>query len=119
MNKRSLKNRGKTAQILRCKLGTRLCHDARQVVRWGTVTRTTVHGSRAWLWPLQHGRASLHPFPLALSRLRLTSILPSIPLENYLSCPKPKVLLKAQIGRNISINESKESNLSISHIDFA
>jgi len=56
------------------------------------------HG-RAWLWPLQHvhagpmhGRASLRLFLLALSGLRLTSILPSIPPESYLSHQNPKVL---------------------------
>jgi len=39
-----------------------------------------------------HERASLRPFPLTLPGLRLTSILPLIPPESYLSHQNPKVL---------------------------
>jgi len=66
-----------------------------------------------------HGRASFLSLPFALLRLRLTSILPSIPCESYFCSQNPKFFLKAQISHNISIFESKEANLSLSHVDLS
>jgi len=70
------------------------CIGARLVARlcyWPCVPSSPA----ARLYRPVHGRASFHPFPLALPGLRLTSILPWISPESYLSHQNPKVLLES------------------------
>jgi len=66
-----------------CK-GAQSCHSARSVAQQ--------HGLATWLCCLVHGRACSRSLPFALLGLRLTSILPSIPLESYFSHQNPKIL---------------------------
>ena len=106
------------------------------VVSVSTGNRAPRHGwrhgrvaSRACLRVLQHGCVALctvvrpWPFQFTLSGLRLTSILPLFFLQFFLKAifliKTRRFSLEVQISHNISIIESKEANLPLSHLDLA
>jgi len=92
----------------RARVHGRPCVDAQSHARpyvWSCAKHGLQHGradGRATFLGLQHGRASpmhgrasFRSRPFALQRLRLTSILPSIPCESYIYSQNSKVIPKS------------------------